>query len=160
MENQLLHTPEGVRDIYNGECERKLEILARMNQEIRKYGYHPIQTPTFEFFDIFGKEVGTTPSRDLYKFFDREGNTLVLRPDMAPPVARAANRLIRSTMMLSTRDTPDTADSPTLATMILSAIPTRTARNCSTIRGRISTRRSRLLKRNWLLSRFPANDFI
>ena len=32
MENQLLHTPEGVRDIYNGECERKLEILARMNQ--------------------------------------------------------------------------------------------------------------------------------
>ena len=35
MENQLLHTPEGVRDIYNGECERKLEILARMNQEIR-----------------------------------------------------------------------------------------------------------------------------
>ena len=47
MENQLLHTPEGVRDIYNGECERKLEILARMNQEIRKYGYHPIQTPTF-----------------------------------------------------------------------------------------------------------------
>ena len=24
MENQLLHTPEGVRDIYNGECERKL----------------------------------------------------------------------------------------------------------------------------------------
>ncbi|MFR8248162.1 MAG: hypothetical protein ACLVAT_02560 [Lachnospiraceae bacterium] len=25
--------------------------------------------------------MGTTPSRELYKFFDREGNTLVLRPD-------------------------------------------------------------------------------
>ena len=98
MENQLLHTPEGVRDIYNGECERKLEILARMNQEIRKYGYHPIQTPTFEFFDIFGKEVGTTPSRDLYKFFDREGNTLVLRPDMTPPVARAAAKYFTGEM--------------------------------------------------------------
>ena len=90
MENKLLHTPEGVRDIYNGECERKIQLLARMNREIRTYGYHSIQTPTFEFFDIFGKEVGTTPSRDLYKFFDREGNTLVLRPDITPSIARAA----------------------------------------------------------------------
>lgn len=90
MQNRLLHTPEGVRDIYNGECERKIQITSRMNQEIKKYGYHSIQTPTFEFFDIFGKEVGTTPSKDLYKFFDREGNTLVLRPDMTPSIARAA----------------------------------------------------------------------
>lgn len=90
MQNRLLHTPEGVRDIYNGECEKKLQLIHRMNKEIRKYGYHPIQTPTFEFFDIFGKEVGTIPSRDLYKFFDREGNTLVLRPDITPSIARAA----------------------------------------------------------------------
>ena len=26
MKNQLLHTPEGVRDIYNEECEKKLEL--------------------------------------------------------------------------------------------------------------------------------------
>lgn len=24
MKNQLLHTPEGVRDIYNEECEKKI----------------------------------------------------------------------------------------------------------------------------------------
>ena len=28
----------------------------------------------FEFFDVFGREIGTTPSKDLYKFFDKEGN--------------------------------------------------------------------------------------
>ena len=33
--------------------------------------------------------MGTVPSRDLYKFFDREGNTLVLRPDFTPSVSRA-----------------------------------------------------------------------
>ena len=33
--------------------------------------------------------MGTIPSRDLYKFFDREGNTLVLRPDFTPSVSRA-----------------------------------------------------------------------
>ena len=42
--------------------------------------------------------MGTTPSRDLYKFFDREGNTLVLRPDMTPPVARAAAKYFTGEM--------------------------------------------------------------
>ncbi len=90
MNSKLLHTPEGVRDIYNGECKRKLSLTKKVNHCISTYGFLPIQTPTFEFFDIFGKEVGTTSSRDLFKFFDREGNTLVLRPDITPSIARAA----------------------------------------------------------------------
>lgn len=90
MTRKLLHTPEGVRDIYNEECEIKEVLKSRLKKAMEQYGYHMIQTPTFEFFDIFGKEIGTTPSRELYKFFDREGNTLVLRPDITPSVARAA----------------------------------------------------------------------
>lgn len=90
MKRQLLHTPEGVRDIYNDECDKKLILQDRLHQVLKSYGYHPIQTPTFEFFDIFNKEIGTIPSKDLYKFFDREGNTLVLRPDITPSVARCA----------------------------------------------------------------------
>ncbi|MCD8217596.1 MAG: ATP phosphoribosyltransferase regulatory subunit [Clostridiales bacterium] len=92
MANQLLHTPEGVRDIYSDECERKFVLENRIYTVLKSYGYHPIQTPTFEFFDIFGKEIGTTPSKDLYKFFDREGNTLVLRPDITPSIARCASK--------------------------------------------------------------------
>ncbi|MBU5472781.1 ATP phosphoribosyltransferase regulatory subunit [Roseburia sp. MSJ-14] len=88
MERRLLHTPEGVRDIYNSECAKKLVLQDNLHGLLKKYGYHAIETPTFEFFDIFGKEIGTTPSKDLYKFFDREGNTLVLRPDITPSVAR------------------------------------------------------------------------
>lgn len=90
MRKQLLHTPEGVRDIYNEECEQKLILQDNLHKMLRQYGYHPVQTPTFEFFDIFGREIGTTPSKDLYKFFDREGNTLVLRPDITPSIARLA----------------------------------------------------------------------
>ena len=66
MKNQLLHTPEGVRDIYNEECEKKLELQDRLYKALKRHGYHSIQTPTFEFFDIFGKEVGTIPSSELY----------------------------------------------------------------------------------------------
>ena len=90
MKKKLLHTPEGVRDIYNEEYEKKLILQDNLHQMLRQYGYHPIQRPRFEFFDIFGREIGTTPSKDLYKFFDREGNTLVLRPDITPSIARCA----------------------------------------------------------------------
>ena len=88
MKRRLLHTPEGVRDIYNMECARKLILQENLHELLKKYGYHAIETPTFEFFDIFSREIGTTPSKDLYKFFDREGNTLVLRPDITPSIAR------------------------------------------------------------------------
>ena len=90
MRDELLHTPDGVRDIYNGECTKKLIIQEKLHQVLLRYGYHDIQTPTFEFFDIFGSKIGTTPSKNLYKFFDKEGNTLVLRPDFTPSIARCA----------------------------------------------------------------------
>ena len=90
MNNRLLHTPEGVRDIYGKEYARKLAVEQKLQNAIHCFGYEDIQTPSIEFFDVFSKEIGTTPSKELYKFFDREGNTLVLRPDMTPSIARAA----------------------------------------------------------------------
>ncbi len=49
----------------------------------------------YEYFDVFRKEIGTIPSRELYKFFDRDGNTLVLRPDITPQIARATATLFK-----------------------------------------------------------------
>jgi len=92
MKNQLLHTPEGVRDIYNKECARKLAVQENIHEVFASCGYKDIQTPTFEFFDIFNKERGSVASREMFKFFDRDGNTLVLRPDITPSVARAATK--------------------------------------------------------------------
>lgn len=89
MEKVLLHTPVGVRDIYGKECSLKLSVENNINKVFNNYGYKNIQTPTFEFFDIFSKERGSVASKNLYKFFDREGNTLVLRPDVTPSIARA-----------------------------------------------------------------------
>lgn len=90
MKQQILHTSEGVRDIYGIECERKLIIEQKLQKVLHLYGYHDIQTPMFEFFEVFGKEMGTAPMKELYKFFDREGNILVLRPDITPSIARVA----------------------------------------------------------------------
>ena len=93
MKQKMLHTPEGVRDIYGIEYRKKLVLEERLQKVLHLYGYHDIQTPMFEYFDVFGKEVGTIPSKELYKFFDREGETLVLRPDITPSIARVATTL-------------------------------------------------------------------
>ena len=91
-QNPLLHTPEGVRDIYGNEFVQKFELQQLLYRVLSGCGYQGIETPTFEFFDVFSREVGTVPSRELYKFFDKEGNTLVLRPDMTPSIARAVSK--------------------------------------------------------------------
>lgn len=90
MKDRLLHTPEGVRDIYNVECARKSVLENKLKERLGLYGYEEIRTPSFEFFEIFNTERGTVSAREMYKFFDREGNTLVLRPDITPSIARAA----------------------------------------------------------------------
>ena len=90
MGKRLVHTPEGVRDIYGKEYSNKQNIQRLFGEKLHSFGYQPIQTPTFEFFDVFSREIGTTPSKELYKFFDKEGNTLVLRPDFTPSIARCA----------------------------------------------------------------------
>ena len=86
---RIFHTPEGVRDIYSQECSKKRRLQEKLHHVFHQYGFEDIETPTFEYFEVFSKEVGTIPSRELYKFFDREGNTLVLRPDFTPSVSRA-----------------------------------------------------------------------
>ena len=90
MKSKLLHTPEGVRDLYNEAYQNKLDIQNKLHQVFANYGCFDIQTPTFEYFDVFSNQIGTTPSKDLFKFFDSEGNTVVLRPDFTPSIARCA----------------------------------------------------------------------
>ena len=90
MNQNLLHTPEGVRDIYGKEYAGKLKLEELIHGKLKSFGYQDIQTPSFEFFDVFSRDIGTTPSKELYKFFDKEGNTLVLRPDFTPSMARCA----------------------------------------------------------------------
>lgn len=86
----LLHTPEGVRDIYGDEMTDLRSISDAVCGCMKTFGFREIQTPSFEYFDVFSSERGTVPSKDMYKFIDRDGNTLVLRPDMTPQVARCA----------------------------------------------------------------------
>lgn len=89
MNQKILHTPEGVRDIYPLECRQKLVLQNKLHSTLKSYAFQDIQTPTLEFAEVFSKEVGSIDSKELYRFFDRDGNILVLRPDITPSIARA-----------------------------------------------------------------------
>jgi len=71
MEGQeLLHTPGGVRDVYGRECARKMHVKKEVHHILKTHGFQDIETPAFEYFDIFSKERGTVQSREMFKFFD------------------------------------------------------------------------------------------
>ena len=89
MRETMLSTPEGVRDIYGLECERKHKVIGDIENVLHLYGNRDIETPSFEYFSIFNADKGSAPSNEMYKFFDRNNNTLVLRPDFTPSIARS-----------------------------------------------------------------------
>lgn len=97
--HRLLHIPEGVRDLYKENCTKKLKLEEKLHLVFKQYGFQDIQTPSFEFFDIFNQERGTVSSKEMYKFFDREGNTLVLRPDLTPSIARCVAKYLKEEEM-------------------------------------------------------------
>ena len=92
MENELLHTPDGFRDVYGEDCAAKSVVAAGMHKVMELYGFEEIEPPAFEFFNVFVQGASTVSTREMFKFFDRDGNTLVLRPDFTPGIARCAAR--------------------------------------------------------------------
>ena len=53
MNNDLLHTPDGMRDTYGQELARKQRVVDRIRDRVRLYGYEDIQSPSLEFYDVF-----------------------------------------------------------------------------------------------------------
>lgn len=92
MNRRLLHTPEGVRDLYGTKCSDRTWVKAEICSKMKLFGYDEIDTPTFEFFDVFADEITDDGEKELYKFFDQDGMTMVLRPDFTPSVARCVSK--------------------------------------------------------------------
>ncbi|MBR0092593.1 MAG: ATP phosphoribosyltransferase regulatory subunit, partial [Lachnospiraceae bacterium] len=90
--NRDIHTPDGVRDVFGRELSEKRRIEGEIRTQMHRYGFQDIKPPTFEYFDVFRKEWSGISAKDLYKFFDKEGNTLVLRPDFTPQIARCVSK--------------------------------------------------------------------
>lgn len=84
------HVPDGVEDCLPAECYLKRKIENALRQKFIVSGYEEIETPTYEFYDVFQSGVGSYMQESMVKLFDAKGRILALRPDMTVPIARVA----------------------------------------------------------------------
>jgi len=96
--NKLTHTPDGLSDVFAYEYARKKEVESKAVEVFEKHGYTTVQTPMFEFSDIYDA-ASTLPSEQIFKFFDKDGRTLALRPDITTSIARMAATKLSATPM-------------------------------------------------------------
>ncbi|MGL4738780.1 MAG: ATP phosphoribosyltransferase regulatory subunit [Cellulosilyticaceae bacterium] len=90
MKNYHLHIPEGVRDFMGETAEHKQQITQRILMLFSKYSYHLIETPTFEYVDVFNRAQEVTQSPQRYQFVNKQGELVALRSDMTCAIARVA----------------------------------------------------------------------
>ena len=96
MARNIMHTPEGTRDLVYGECRLKREVQNRLTALFAHCGYSEIATPAVEYWNVFSKAGSAVPEEGTLKMIDRNGSVLVLRPDCTLPIARVlATRLHR-----------------------------------------------------------------
>ncbi len=88
MLNLKYHTPEGVMDFLPEECSAKEAIEKKISDAFSSYGYKSIQTPAFEYIDVYAADAGDVSPQKLFKFFDSQGRTLALRGDITTSIAR------------------------------------------------------------------------
>lgn len=82
------YVPQGVQDFLPQECYNKRKIENKLRERFMKCGYFEIETPTFEFYDVFSSGAGSVRQEKMIKFFDDKGRILSLRPDITMPIAR------------------------------------------------------------------------
>ena len=82
----------GTYDLY-GEAKRKMKkVIATAGNVVEKYGFEEIETPIFEFTEVFSRNLGDTSdivTKEMYCFEDRGGESLTLRPEGTAGVVRS-----------------------------------------------------------------------
>lgn len=88
-------SPQGTLDYLPDECREKKRIESLIRAEFLKNGYREIETPSFEYYDVFTHDAVPYVQENMIKFFDLKGRILALRPDSTGPIARiAATKLL------------------------------------------------------------------
>ncbi|MFY4774966.1 ATP phosphoribosyltransferase regulatory subunit [Metabacillus sp. RGM 3146] len=91
----MFEKPLGMRDTMPSVYKSKKKVRESLQNEIERWGFDFIETPTLEFYETVGVQSAIL-DQQLFKLLDQQGHTLVLRPDMTAPIARiAASKLYK-----------------------------------------------------------------
>src|SRR5438034_6348212 len=89
----MLITPrtlKGFRDYPPALMIPREQLLEKVRQVYRSYGFAPIDTPALEYAEILLGKGGEESDRLIYRFSDRGGRDVALRFDLTVPFARFA----------------------------------------------------------------------
>ncbi|MGG5343332.1 ATP phosphoribosyltransferase regulatory subunit [Enterococcus sp. AZ192] len=78
--------PSGTRDKLFREANGAYQLEKKVNDVVTHRGYQRVDTPIIEFEEVFLNKDSNL--QDCYRFFDKNGRLLVLRPDMTKPIGR------------------------------------------------------------------------
>ncbi|GAB6157980.1 ATP phosphoribosyltransferase regulatory subunit [Desulfotomaculum varum] len=76
----------GVRDMLPAEAHRLRNLKEKFCKLVTGWGYQEVVTPTFEYIENLASE--EIQEDKFFKFLDRQGHLMALRPDMTRPIAR------------------------------------------------------------------------
>lgn len=83
-----MQRPRGTRDLFGEELRSIRHVTNVMGDVFRRYGYAEVETPTFEYLELFEKKSGANVVKQLYAFQDKSGRWLALRPELTAPAVR------------------------------------------------------------------------
>lgn len=87
-----LQSVRGTHDLFGVDAQKYLQVITALEGEAALFGYGPIFTPTFEFFEVFHRTLGESSdvvSKETYTFEDRGGDKITLRPEGTAGVVRS-----------------------------------------------------------------------
>ncbi|MGZ0051845.1 ATP phosphoribosyltransferase regulatory subunit [Brevibacillus gelatini] len=86
--------PLGMRDILPESLAKQRHLEWALRHCIERWGYEEISTPSLEYYDTVGMASATLTDR-MFRLLDKQGHTVVLRPDMTTPIARVVSSLYK-----------------------------------------------------------------
>jgi ATP phosphoribosyltransferase regulatory subunit len=93
--------PHGVQDRFLVDATRRRWAEAMVRDRFACWGYQEVIPPTFEYYENLVVGASAELQQVMYRFFDQDGQTLALRADFTPQVARmAATKLFDRPMPL------------------------------------------------------------
>lgn len=92
MSDHKLQPVRGTKDLFGDEIKTFNHIISTAKKKSEFFGFEELQTPIFEFSEIFERNLGEASdivAKEVYKFQDRSENFITLRPEFTAGVVRA-----------------------------------------------------------------------
>jgi histidyl-tRNA synthetase len=89
---EKVQSVRGTYDLYGAAKRKMKKVVATGGTVVEKYGFEEIETPIFEFTEVFARNLGDTSdivTKEMYCFADKGGESLTLRPEGTAGVVRA-----------------------------------------------------------------------